>query len=59
MHIFHSQTEFTQKSVHEDNNQGGVNSDLQSQEEVPIHDNQDGESDLEEVPDIINVDEVV
>ena len=36
-----------------------VNSDPQSQEEVPIHDNQDGESDLEEVLAIINVDEVV
>ena len=59
MHIFHSQTEFTQTPVHEDNSQGGVNCDPQSQEEVPIHDNQDGESDSEEVPDIVNVDEVV
>ena len=58
MHIFYSQTKFTQTSVHEDNNQGGVNTD-QSQEEVQIHDNQDGESDSEDVPDIINVDEVV
>ena len=43
-------------SVHEDNNQCGVNTD-QSQEEVPIHDNHDGGSDSEEVPDIINVEE--
>ena len=58
MHIFYSETEFTQTSVHEDNNQGGGNTD-QSQEEVHIHNNQDGESDSEEVPDIINVEEAL